>query len=107
MRRRSLLKTIAVLPAAPSIARAANTRTWLGPEFWANPLQDWRRAGNRIECVSAGGDRNVFWLVREISPKSFRMSVRTGRISGDKGWVGFRTGMRGLLNASLFQGIQP
>lgn len=98
MQRRSLLKTIAALPAVSSIARAAGTRTWLGAEYWANPLQDWRRAGNRIECVNAGGDRNVFWLAREISGKPFRMSVRLGKISGDKGWAGFRTGMRGHFN---------
>src|SRR5438552_18628870 len=28
-------------------------RVWLGPEYWANPLQDWRLAGGRIECVHA------------------------------------------------------
>ena len=25
-------------------------RVWLGAEYWANPLQDWRVAGGRIEC---------------------------------------------------------
>jgi hypothetical protein len=24
-------------------------RVWLGPEYWANPLQDWRIAGGRAE----------------------------------------------------------
>ena len=99
MERRRLLKTIAALPAVTSIARPAETRTWLGADFWANPLQDWRRAGNRIECVNAGGDRNVVWLVREVSAHPFQMSMRMGKISGDKGWVGFRTGMRGHFNA--------
>ena len=35
-------------------ARAAfpdSDRVWVGPEFWANRLRDWRRRGARIECV--------------------------------------------------------
>ena len=28
-------------------------RTWLGPEFWANPLQDWKVTSGRIECLVA------------------------------------------------------
>ncbi len=31
-------------------------RTWIGPEFWANRLQDWRLAGGRVECVEAGAN---------------------------------------------------
>lgn len=26
-------------------------RVWVGPQFWANRLQDWRVAGGRLECV--------------------------------------------------------
>ena len=101
MRRRSLLKTIAGAPVVSVLHSAPASRAWLGPDYWANPLQDWRRSGTRIECHAAGGDRNVFWLTREIAPTAtaYRMSVRLGRLSasgGDaKGWVGFRTGMRG------------
>jgi alkaline phosphatase D len=102
VKRRSLLKTIAALPAIPRTYAAGEYRTWLGPEFWANPLQDWRKSGDRIECHVAGGDRNVSWLVKEIAPKpqSFTMTVRLGRLAGGsgqdgEGWVGFRTGMRG------------
>lgn len=34
------------------------TRTWTGPHFWANRLQDWRLHDGRIECVTgaAGHD---------------------------------------------------
>ncbi len=35
-------------------------RVWIGPEYWANPMQDWRLANGRIENIVAGGDRNVF-----------------------------------------------
>lgn len=104
MKRRSLLKTVAALPVAQAVNGASGTRAWLGPDYWANPLQDWRQAGDRIECHVSGGDRNVFWLVKEIAPsaRSFTMSVRLGKLPGaaeetPKGWVGFRTGMRGYF----------
>ena len=72
-------------------------RVWLGPEHWANPLQDWRRSGDRMECVHAGGDRNVYWLTRELNGKPFRMTVRLGRIGSETGpgYAGLRVGMRG------------
>ena len=37
----------------------AHDRVWLGPEFWANPLQDWRIAAGRIECVNAAPNRTA------------------------------------------------
>jgi alkaline phosphatase D len=102
VKRRSLLKTLAAVPALSQTRSAKRTRAWLGPEYWANPLQDWRRSEDRIECHVAGGDRNVFWLVKEIASNaaSFTMSVRLGRMGGEsqekqQGWVGFRIGMRG------------
>ncbi len=76
------------------------TRVWLGPEYWANPLQDWRLSSGRIECVTSGGDRNVFLLTHEISGagKGFQISVETGYLSQPPkhdGWVGFKIGIRG------------
>ena len=29
----------------------AGDRTWIGPQYWANRLQDWRASEGRIECV--------------------------------------------------------
>ena len=74
-------------------------RTWIGPEYWANPLQDWRLKDGRVECVGSGGDRNVFLLTRELSPGdgSFSCSVRLGKLNpkSGKGWAGFKIGTRG------------
>ncbi|MCC7387207.1 MAG: hypothetical protein IT431_00415 [Phycisphaerales bacterium] len=44
------------LPALPAMAQTFDfdttpDRVWLGREFWANRLQDWRVAGRRLECV--------------------------------------------------------
>lgn len=79
-------------------------RVWLGPEYWANPLQDWRLSGGRIECVNAALDRNVHLLTRELGPQSgdLQMSVRIGRVGdralGDgRGSFGFRIGIEGPL----------
>ena len=85
-----------------AVQAAPADRPWLGPEFWANPLQDWRRRDDRMECFVSGGDRNVFWLTRELGPQAgdFQMSVRLGRldagVSGD-GWAGFRIGVKSFF----------
>jgi phosphodiesterase/alkaline phosphatase D-like protein len=80
-------------------------RVWLGPEYWANPLQDWQVRNGRIECVQSGGDRNVYLLNSELIDKdgTLGMSVVLGRLEGDneqlnEGWVGFKLGVRGDFN---------
>ena len=80
-------------------------RPWIGPEYWANPLQEWRLRGGRMENIVAGGDRNVFLLTREVAdrPGDLSLSVRLGRLEEDTepledGWVGFRVGIRGSFD---------
>ena len=75
-------------------------RVWLGPDYWANRLQDWRVAGGRIECLHSGGDRNVHLLTRQLAPGTgdLTMSVRLGKLGAGRlspGWVGFRVGSIG------------
>jgi alkaline phosphatase D len=79
-------------------------RVWPGREYWANPLQDWRIAGGRIECTNAAADRNVHVLTRHLgeSAGNLDMSVRVGRVDGRpigaaKGTAGFRVGVQGQL----------
>lgn len=81
-------------------------RVWLGPELWANPMQDWRIKGGRIECVTALAGRNVHVLTRELADREgdLTMSVRIGRpdgstLGGGKGSAGFRIGILGTLGA--------
>ncbi|MFO8014356.1 MAG: discoidin domain-containing protein, partial [Phycisphaerae bacterium] len=77
------------------------TRVWVGREFWANPMQDWRVADGRLECVVSGGDRNVHLLTRQLGEGEgdLAMRVRLGAIGDPKkltdGWVGFRVGVLG------------
>ncbi|MDX1700272.1 MAG: alkaline phosphatase D family protein [Melioribacteraceae bacterium] len=78
------------------------TRTWIGPDYWSNPLQDWQLNDGRIECIVSGGDRNVVLLTREIMGEegSFQLSVEFGKLDGEQqliepGWIGFKIGIRG------------
>ncbi len=88
-------------------------RVWLGPDYWSNPLQDWRIAGGRIECTHAAADRNVHLLVRSLAERDgdFTVAVDLARPDGSvlgkgAGSAGFRIGIRGQLpdhrNALLF-----
>lgn len=77
-------------------------RTWIGPEYWSNPLQDWQLNGGRMECIVSGGDRNVILLTREITNEQgeFKLSVEFGKLSDkisslEQGWIGFKIGVRG------------
>lgn len=81
------------------------TRTWIGPEYWANPLQDWQLSNGRMECVVSGGDRSIFLLTHEMASNSgsFKMKVKLGKLinSNDtlsEGWVGFKIGIKGEFN---------
>ena len=39
-----------------------DTQTWIGPEYWSNPLQDWQVSNNRIECLVSNENRNIHLL---------------------------------------------
>lgn len=79
-------------------------RVWIGRELWANPLQDWRVAGGRVECHFPSMDRHLHLLTRAVKsgPGSLAMSVKAGRVGGGPlgqgaGSFGFRLGNRGRL----------
>ncbi len=79
-------------------------RVWLGAEFWANPLQDWRIAGGRLECVKAAPRRSAHVLTRQLGEGAgtLTVSVKLGRVGGGtlntgKGSAGFSIGVQGPL----------
>lgn len=95
-----------VQPAAEFVSnwKSCPDRVWLGPEFWSNPLQDWRVANGRAECTHAAADRNVHLLVRSLGeqPGDFNLKVKVARADGTalnrgQGSFGFRIGIRGPL----------
>lgn len=77
-------------------------RVWLGPELWANPMEDWRLVEGWAECTTSGSGRNVHSLTRQITRPSgkFTLSVVIARPEGlaPDGGGGFRIGVRGDLN---------
>ncbi len=91
--------------AQPDPARLPHVdRTWIGPEFFANRLQDWRRHNGRIECVEARAAkpmRVLHLLTAWSSSRKGRMqcTVRTGAIDtgarNDDSLAGFLIGSGG------------
>lgn len=77
------------------------TRVWPGPEYWTNPLQDWRIADGRLEMIAGGRDRNVHLLTRQLgsAPGRLEAAVRLGHAAGaDAGdRAGLLIGVRGPL----------
>ena len=80
-------------------------RVWAGPEYWTNPLPDWRVSGGRLECHRSGGDRNAYLLTRELGTGkgNVEMSVTLGQLEEyniqlTEGWVGFKVGSLGEFN---------
>ena len=109
--RRTLFKLAASAGAALSLPATAqkpggtlvsdwhetHDRVFLGGQFWANPMEDWRVKNGTAECVTTGGFRNVQLLTHELTngAGSFRMSVDVQRIgSGNDLGAGFQVGMR-------------
>lgn len=77
-----------------------NTRRWIGPDWWANPLQDWNLQAGQATTI-AGLTRSLcltsFTVVTTSKPLIFEMSVNVS-ISGtpaDTTSVGFHIGRRG------------
>jgi len=64
-------------------------RVWVGPEYWANRLQDWRISGGRLECredTPGKPFRTVHLLTRRLGDTrgDLAMSVRIG-VLGESG----------------------
>lgn len=74
---------------------------WVGKDYWANPLQDFRIAGGGAECFSSGADRNLALLTASIDDpaRGFQTTVRVDKLDAEAakadGFVGFRIGIKG------------
>ena len=95
----------APLPIAePSTDPWHNThdRVWLGPQFWANPMEDWRISRGAAECQSTAGNRNVHLLTHQLTDPAadFHLTVRVTQVEvGERdGGAGFRVGIKSDIN---------
>ena len=80
-------------------------RVWIGPDYYANRLMDWRLHDGRLECLegrAAKPMRTLHLLTRALreEPGALAMSVHTGPIApGDSAhentWTGFLIGVGG------------
>ncbi|MEO9851276.1 MAG: alkaline phosphatase D family protein [Reichenbachiella sp.] len=79
-------------------------REWVGPEYWANPLQDWEIKNGSIVCNVAKPNRDLHLLTHEVSdePGYFMTSVQAKVLNSlppsDDNWVGFKIGKKGKFN---------
>ncbi|MDZ4852383.1 MAG: alkaline phosphatase D family protein [Pirellulaceae bacterium] len=77
-------------------------RVWLGGEYWANPMEDWRVVDGAAECQSMGANRSIHSTTHQIVNPSnrFAMSVQLRQIEskGNDGGAGFRIGIRSEIN---------
>lgn len=77
-------------------------RVWLGGQYWANPMEDWRVIDGAAECLSTAGGRNVQLITHQCTKPSagFEMSVSVRQVEKAKGdgGAGFRVGVRSEIN---------
>ncbi len=123
MKMKSLLSSVVwlALSSLPGSAPAADftssfppsiEREWPGPDYWPNPMPDWRISEGRLICEHPGGNRNVVVLTRELTsePKPFSLRVTLDQVSAGRqprgGWAGFQIGLQGQFpdyrNAAVF-----
>ncbi|GMW00220.1 MAG: hypothetical protein AMXMBFR84_13580 [Candidatus Hydrogenedentota bacterium] len=83
-------------------------RTWIGPDFWANRLQDWQVANDRLECVEGDAKfpyRTVHALTYRLSDKPGRATLKAviGPINPSDGEIlpGFAGFLFGAGNSSI------
>jgi len=98
--RRAFVATAAA--SAPLFASDwSGSRIWIGPEYWANPLPDWRME-NGVAIANAGDNRTLHLLTHQAGPDgsgSFTMTVKIAPpAKAGKTHAGFRFGIRGLLD---------
>ena len=112
MKRREFIALLTAVIGAPTAALAktltkattidhwakTHDRVFIGGDFWANPMEDWRIQDGWAVCQNSGGGRNIQSLLYELTDagKPFTVSVdvkQPEKLSKDGG-AGFRLGVR-------------
>ena len=75
-------------------------RFWIGPEYWANRLQDWQIHNGKLECINGKEPLRTVHLINQClrdKPGNLEMNITFGKISGpniltENEWTGFLVG---------------
>ena len=74
-----------------------NDRVWIGRDFWAIPMEDWRIRDGRMECIGERNNMRVNLLTHVLSEKegTVFISVRMGLLEPGRtvGSAGLRIGI--------------
>lgn len=80
----------------------SNDRIFLGGEYWANPMEDWKIVNGAAECQTTGGFRNIHLLTHQIQKGTgrFQMSVEIEQAEVRKtdNGCGFQLGVKSDIN---------
>ena len=119
--RRDFVKTVgaAALALGPACGLAESfsfvsnwqgSRVWVGPETWANPLQDWSVNDGEVRA-KAGAGRTLHLLTHQAleGKKLLQMRVHVRRVEAGAGdtWAGFAYGIRGGLEGYQHALVHP
>ncbi|MDY7396048.1 alkaline phosphatase D family protein [Aureibaculum sp. 2210JD6-5] len=84
---------------------SSQPRTFIGPEYWSNPMQDWQIENGELKCLVSKANRNVHILTKKLDTVkgNFKMSVELKVLNisdsvKNNDWVGFSIGSKGEFN---------
>lgn len=80
----------------------SHDRVFLGGDYWANPMEDWRVKDGAVEVQTGGAYRNIQLITHELTHPdgSFELSVNIERVETAKvdTGAGFSIGIRADIN---------
>ena len=90
-------------PPEPRGELPSSQRTWIGPDYWANRLQDWTLAHGRIWCTYPGPNRNLSLISYHLAAEEgdFHVSLDIQfllNIVCDTCWAGLKIGSQGIFD---------
>lgn len=98
-------KTIKTSQLFKSDFNSSKERTFIGPEYWSNPMQDWQVRNGELECLVSNKNRNVHLLTKKLDSidgdMQMNVSLKLLNIGEDsqlKNWVGFSIGSQGKFD---------
>lgn len=78
------------------------TRTWIGAEYWSNPMQDWQVTNGELQCLTSSKNRNVHLLTQKLDTAAGNLKMKINlkllnieAATKSVNWVGFSIGSKG------------